>query len=254
MNQRLSGKAILSMLLFMMHSQKKRIALLLSIIFLGALAPHVLPLSIQSYETILGTIIIITGVYLSTLIGGSTHKPQLKPLWLPIPLSTAEKTALICIISHMLPPLITLFFTLSTALISSIFIMITGEATPIFNPFSVQVLTTFAIYMITYPLYTLSSYRIKNHPILGGTAIMVAGVSTIAMIIIAILGKATLFSLVDRLIKGITEQEITIIQIHTGWQLFLTVLWGLTIALMPLFLWAGVYYSMAEEEYEAREP
>ncbi len=254
MNQRFSGKVILSMLLFIMHSQKKRVFILMGIIFLGALVPDVLSLTSKSYANILGTIIIGTGIYLSTLIGGSTHKPQLKPLWLPIPLSTAEKTALICIISHLLLPLITLFFTLSTAIISSIAIMLTGGTTPIFSPFSVDVLIAFVIYIIIYPLYTLSSYRIRNHSILGGTAIIVAGISTIAMIIIAILGKETLFSLVDRLIKGLTEQKVSIIQISTGWQVFLTVLWSLTFTMMPLFLWAGVYYSIEEEEYEAREP
>ncbi len=242
------------MLLFIMYSQKKRALILFTIIFLGALLPTIPSLPLDSYETILGTIIIGTGIYLSTLIGGSTHKPQLKPLWLPIPLSTAEKTAIICIISHLLLLLMPLFFTLSTALISSMAIMLTGEATPIFRPFSIDVLIAFAIYIIIYPLYTISSYRIKNHPVLGGTAIIIAGISTIIAIIVFILGKETLFSLVDRMIRGITEDGITLIQINTGWKIFLTILWGLSIAMIPLFLWAGVYYSIEEEEYEAREP
>ncbi len=254
MKQRFSGKTILSVLLFIMHSQKGKIFFLLGVIFLGALIPSLVAFPMASYETMLGLILIGTGVYLSTTIGGATYKSQFSSTWLPIPMSTAEKITIILIITHLLFPLITISFTLSTAIIRSLAMVLTGSGTPLFLPFSMTILVYFILYTVLHPLYILSSYRIKNHPILAGTAIATAGVCTIGIVILAILGERTLFNILDKLIKGITQQGISIIDVATGWTVFLYVLWGISILMIPIFLWIGIYHSLDEEEKEVREP
>ncbi len=254
MKQRLSLQAIWALFTLVVQSSKLTMLLIATITFVTALVTGILAVPLHMHHMVFGALSLVTGVYTATRMGSLSHRPTLSHIWYGIPVSALEKLVTTLLFSLLFFPGIALCYTLSSALIRGIALLLTGELMPLFSPFSLQMLPYALIYLLIQPIFLFSAITLKEHAILTGVAVIVAAVSVIVLLFGITLRTDTIFTFLEQLIQGLLSPNTQPVIIALGTAApWIIGLWATTLSVVPILLWISIYYTFIERENLVRE-